>query len=69
MNLIEERITRGKLTALEVGLQSNSIPYRLIEKDALNMLELNDLPEDLRQRILVLVRAVSEEVSEDAGEG
>lgn len=69
MNLIEEQITRGKVTALEVGLQSDSVPFHLIMKDVLKMLERNDLPEDLRQRLVALMQASGEEVSKEAGEG
>jgi hypothetical protein len=69
MNLIEEQITRGKVTALEVGLQSDSVPFRLIKKDAQNMLERNDLPEDLRRRLVALVQASGKEVNKEAGEG
>ncbi|MEI7987916.1 MAG: hypothetical protein WCI88_02675 [Chloroflexota bacterium] len=69
MNLIEEQITRGKVTALEVGLQSDSVPFRLIKKDAQKMLERNDLPEDLRRRLVALVQASGKEVSKEAGEG
>ncbi len=64
MNPFEEKIVRGKLTALEVGLQSGAIPSEIICRDARNLLAIEDITEDLSQRISNLISAAAPEDEE-----
>jgi len=61
MNSFEVKIIKGKLTALEVGLQSGAIPLCIIRQDATKLLEVNGLPDELAQRLRSLILAASEE--------
>jgi len=59
MNSFEEKIVRGKLTALEVGLQSGAIPSEIICRDARSLLTIEEITEDLNLRIQNLIQAAS----------
>lgn len=61
MNSFEEKIVRGKLTALEVGLQSGAIPSEIICRDARSLLTFGDMTEDLSVRILNLIEAAGQD--------
>jgi hypothetical protein len=56
MNSFEEKIVRGKLTALEIGLQSGAIPSEIICKDARSLLTIENITEDLSLRIQNLLQ-------------
>lgn len=64
MNSFEEKIVRGKLTALEVGLQSGAIPSEIICRDARGLLSIKDITEELSSRIRNLILAASVEEEE-----
>jgi len=65
MNAIEEKIILGKITALEVGLQSGNVPYELLCKEAEKLLQIPTLSAALKERLCNLLTALADEEEQE----